>query len=59
MTSCPHRLAATNSASAELRVVHACRFAFQETGPQLRLMTYPVTDLSVSLSAAKSESTQP
>eukprot|EP00961_Rhodomonas_salina_P059043 793114-Rhodomonas_salina.1 len=59
MTSWPQRLAATNSASAELRVVHACLFAFRATGPLFKLTTYPVTERRVSGSAAKSESTQP
>eukprot|EP00961_Rhodomonas_salina_P216299 2921680-Rhodomonas_salina.1 len=52
-------LAATYSASAELRVTQSCRFDFHDTGPLFSDSTYPVTDLLVSGSAAKSESTHP
>ena len=59
MTSCPQIEAATNSASAELRVVHDCRLDFQVIGPPLRDKMKPDTERLVSGSAAKSESTHP
>jgi len=50
---------ATNSASLLLRVTPPCRELCLETAPPLSLKRYPVIDLRVSGSAAKSLSTQP
>jgi hypothetical protein len=46
--------AATNSASALLRVTPPCRELRHDPAPPLRLKRYPIIDLSVSGSAAKS-----
>eukprot|EP00961_Rhodomonas_salina_P299887 3939299-Rhodomonas_salina.1 len=52
MTSCPAMLAATYSASAELRVTQSWHLVFQDTGALFRESTYPVTDFRVSGSDA-------